>query len=119
MDDLFKLREYGTQTVVSFYTPTLMNAAEVERVRADLLRLVDEGKRTRLILDFRRVQFFSSQVIGVLLTLNKKLVAAGGGGLVLCGVSDRLMELLKISRLDRLLSIKATRKEALSGDPAA
>ena len=113
MDDLFKLREYGSQTVVSFYTPTLMNAAEVERVRADLLRLVDEEKRTRLILDFRRVQFFSSQVIGVLLTLHKKLAAGGSGGLVLCHVSDRLMELLKISRLDRLLTIKPTRHEAL------
>lgn len=115
MDDLFKLRQYGTQTVVSFYTPTLINAAEVERVRADLLRLVDEGKQTRLILDFKRVQFFSSQLIGVLLTLNKKLAAGGGGGLILCGVSERLMELLKISRLDRLLTIKGSRKEALGG----
>jgi anti-sigma B factor antagonist len=115
MDDLYKLREYGRHTVISFYTPTLMNAAEVERVRGDLIRLVDEGRHEHLVLDFTRVQFFSSQVIGILLTLHKKLTApAAGGTFSLCGVGPQLLELLKISRLDKVLTIKASRKEAVS-----
>lgn len=114
MDDLYKLRDYGKHIVVSFYTPTLMNATEVERVRGDLIRFVDEEKRKHLVLDFTRVQFFSSQVIGILLTLHKKLTApAAGGTFSLCGVGPQLLELLKISRLDKVLSIKASRKEAV------
>ena len=115
MDDVYKLREYGKHSVIAFQTSSLMNPMEVERLRADLVRLVDEEKRTLLVLDFRRVQFFSSQVIGVILTLNKKLSAAPDGKLILCGVAPQLVELLKISRLDRLLTIKADRKEAIQG----
>jgi hypothetical protein len=55
-------------------------------------------------------------VIGILLTLNKRLAAAPAGtaGLTLCGVGPKLLDLLKISKLDRLLTIKPTRKEALA-----
>jgi anti-anti-sigma factor len=115
MDDVYKLREYGKHTVVAFQTSSLMNPADVERLRGDLIRLVDEEKRTHLVLDFTRVQFLSSQVIGILLTLNKKLTGAfaGGAQFVLCGVGPQLLELLKISRLDRILTIKATRREAI------
>lgn len=117
MDDLYRLRHSGKHTVVEFRTPTLINPTEVERVRADLVRLVDEEKRTHVVLDFRKVQFFSSQVIGIILTLNKKLTGATGGTantFVLCGVGPQLIELLKISRLDRILTIKANQKEAIN-----
>jgi anti-sigma B factor antagonist len=116
MDELYTLRQSETHTLVVFRTPSMMNPAEIERIRAGLIRLVEEEKRRHVVLDFGRVQFFSSPVIGILLTLNKKFAAspAGTTKLVLCGVGPRLLELLKISRLDRLLTIKKSRKEALS-----
>jgi anti-anti-sigma factor len=66
-----------------------------------------------MILDFEKVQYLSSQAIGIVLTLNKKLGALPHSKLVLCGVGPRLMELLKITRLDRLLTVKPTQREAL------
>ena len=115
MDDLYTVRQYEPHTLVVLRTPSMMNPGDIERVRAGLLRMVDEEKRTHLVLDFGHVQFISSPVIGILLTLHKRLGArpAGTTELVLCGVSPKLMELLKISHLDRLLTIKPTRKEAL------
>jgi anti-anti-sigma factor len=115
MDEVYAVRQFEKHTLVSFRTPSLINPTDVERVRGDLLRMVDEEKRTHLVLDFHKVQFFSSQVIGILLTLNRKLSAlpAGSAGLILCGVTPKLMELLKLSRLDKLLTIKPGRKEAL------
>jgi anti-anti-sigma factor len=116
MDDLYTVRQYEKHTLVVFRTPSMMNPADNERMRSDLLRLVDEEKRTHLVLDFGRVQFISSTVIGILLTLNKRLAAAPAGtaSLILCGVGQRLLDLLKISKLDRLLTIKPTRKDALA-----
>ena len=116
MDDLYTVRQYEKHTLVVFRTPSMMNPADNERVRTGLLRLVEEEGRTHMVLDFGRVQFISSTVIGILLTLNKRLAAGPGGaaGLVLCGVGERLLDLLKISKLDRLLTIKPTRKEALA-----
>jgi anti-sigma B factor antagonist len=102
---------------VVFQTSSLMNQADVERLKADLLRLVDGENRTRLVLDFTEVQFLSSQVIGMLLSLHKRLTAAksadAGAEMVLCGLRPQLIELLKVTRLDRMLKIKPTRKEAV------
>ena len=115
MSELYKVRDYGKYTVVSFRTPTLVNSADVERVRADLIRLVEEEKKTHLVLDFTGVQFFSSQLIGVLLTMRKKLTTAPvAGTFTLCHVGPQLMELLKISRLERLITIKESCREAVS-----
>ena len=120
MDDLYTVRQYEPHTMVVFRTPSLMNPGDIERVRGGLLRIVDEEKRTHVVLDFGRVQFISSPVIGILLSLHKRLGSAPGKTqLVLCGVSDKLMDLLKIAKLDRLLTIKASRKEAVGWEEKA
>jgi len=113
MDDVYKLREYGKHSVIAFQTSSLMNAMDMDRLKASLLRLIEEEKRTLMVLDFRRVQYFSSQLIGIILTLSKKIRAAPGGQLILCSMSPPLLDLLKISRLDRILTIKADRREAI------
>ena len=114
MSELYRLREYGKYTVIRFKTPTLMNSADVDRIRAEILALVDEEKKAHIVLDFTGVQFFSSQVIGLLLTLRKRLTTSPAAGtLQLSGVGPQLLELLKISRLERMLTIKPTYREAV------
>jgi len=115
MDDFYTARQSGKHTVVEFQTPSLMNPQDLERIGSQLFRMVEEEKRTHVVLDFGKVKYLSSQAIGIILTLNKKLTggAAGGDGLVLCGVGPQLMQLLKITRLDRILTIKNTQKEAV------
>ena len=116
--ETFKTRRSSRgHTVVMFQTSSLMNPGDMERVGATLTKLAEDLRGGRLVLDFSKVQFISSQAVGVILTLNKKLTAraAPGETLVLCGVGPQLMQLLKITRLDRLLTIKATQKEAVAG----
>ena len=117
MDDYYKVRQSGKHTVVDFQTPSLMNPQELERIGSSLFRMVDEEKRDRVVLDFTKVKYLSSQAIGIILTLNKKLSggSAGSDNLVLCGVGPQLMQLLKITRLDRILTIKNDQKEAVAG----
>lgn len=114
--DFFTVRQSGKYTVVEFQTTSLMNPLELEKIGAGLFRLIDEEKHDRMVLDFTKVQYLSSQAIGIILTLNKKLTgtSAGGENLVLCGVGPQLMQLLKITRLDRILTIKPTQVEAVS-----
>ena len=56
----------------------------------------------------------SSQAIGIVLNMNKKLGALKNSRLVLCGVGPKLMELIKITRLDRVLTLKPTQKESIA-----
>ncbi len=111
MDDFYTVRQSGIHTVVEFQTASLMNPHDLERVGSSLFRMADEEKRRSIVLDFTKVKYLSSQAIGVVLTLNKKLT--GGGSLVLCGVGPQLMQLLRITRLDRILSIKPTLQDVL------
>ena len=51
--------------------------------------------------------------IGMLLGMQKKLAALKNSRLILCGVGPRLLELLKITRLDRMLTVKPSQAEAV------
>ena len=91
-------------TVVEFKVSSMMDPVELEQMNAELTRLVDEEDRRRLILDFERVQFLSSQALGLIMTLRKKLEALPHSRLVLCGVCPPLA---------KLLTVKASQKEAV------
>jgi anti-sigma B factor antagonist len=113
------IQQIGLFTVVEFRTASLMDPIELEEIGQALYQLVDEQDRRMLILDFEQVQYLSSQAIGILLTLNKKLGGLKKSKLILCAVGPALMELLRITRLDRVLTIKTSQKEALGGGAGA
>jgi len=100
--------------VIEFRVPSLMDALVLEEVGANLNKLVDEEDRRVLILDFSRVEYLSSQAIGIVIALHRKLTSLPHSRLLLCGVKPRLMELLRITRLDRVLTIKPTQSEAVN-----
>ena len=109
-----RVQQVEKATVVEFTTASLMDPIELEQIGQAVYRLVDEQDKRILVLDFERVEFLSSQAIGILLTLNKKLGSLKGSRLILCAVGDRLMQLLKITRLDRLLTLKPSQKDAVN-----
>jgi anti-sigma B factor antagonist len=109
----FSVQKIGENTVVEFTCPSLMDPIELEQIAQELYKLVDEQDRRRMVLDFERVQYLSSQAIGILLAMQKKLSALNKSSLILCGVGARLMELLRITRLDKVLTVKPSQMEAL------
>ena len=114
MDSYYSVRHDGAKTVVEFRTESLMNPHDLERLNSSLMDLVDGEQRRHLILDFTPVKYLSSQAIGVVLALNKKVGHHEGGKLVLCGVGPQLLQLLKITRLNLVLKVTPTQKEALA-----
>ena len=115
MDPYFTVRQDRGFTVATFQTESLMNPLELERIGQALYREVDEASGHRLLLDFGKVKYLSSQAVGIILTLNKKVTQFPEGSLVLCGVSPQVLQLLKITRLDKILTIKPTQAEAFGG----
>jgi anti-sigma B factor antagonist len=113
MNPHFTVHPFPKYSVIEFRTPSLMDPIILEEIGKELYRLVDEEDRRKLVLDFEKVQYLSSQAIGIILTLQKKLGALKNSRLVLCGVGPKLMELLKITRLDRILIVKPTQQEAV------
>jgi anti-sigma B factor antagonist len=113
MDQLFTVAVLHDFKVVEFQTSSLMNASELERLSTALNLVADEQANGHLLLDFTRVEYLSSQAIGMVVALHKKASSVAGGKLVLCGVGPQLMQLLKITRLDRLLKVVKTQGDAV------
>ncbi len=100
-------------SVIEFRSASLMDALILEEIATELYRLVDEEDRRKLVLDFEKVEYISSQAFGIIITLHKKLGALKNSKMVLCSVGPKIAELLKITRLDRVLTIKPTQREAV------
>ncbi|HJT77049.1 MAG TPA: STAS domain-containing protein, partial [Gemmataceae bacterium] len=88
------------------------NEEEIKALAAYTEDLLEEAGSRSLVLNFGRVEYLSSSLVGVLVALHKKLEAAGGR-LVLCGVHGQPAEVLDTMRLTRLLNIRGDEQEAL------
>jgi anti-sigma B factor antagonist len=106
MEPFFTTTQDGPHTLVQFQTESLMSTGDLDRIGQSLNRLVDEDHRQNILLDFTRVRYLSSQAIGMIISLHKKL-SQSHGALELGGVSPQLLQLLKITKLDRILKIRA------------
>ena len=113
MSPHFTVQNVEKFTVIEFKTASLMDQIILEDIGKELYRLVDEEDRRRIVMDFERVEYISSQMIGVILTMQKKLAGLKNSRFVLCAVGPKLMELLKITRLDRILTLKPSQREAV------
>jgi anti-sigma B factor antagonist len=70
----------------------------------DQIRGLVEGGVSRLVLDLTAVPYMDSAGLGTLVHSNG-LVLRGGGMLRLCGVGDRVAALLKLTKMDAVLSV--------------
>ena len=114
MSDIFQRHQSGKYTVIEFVTPSLMDPNVLEQTAQALYKVIDDEDQRKIVMDFGKVQYMSSQAIGIVLAMHKKLNSLADSKLVLCAVGPKLMDLIKLTRLDRLLTIKATQKEAVA-----
>jgi anti-sigma B factor antagonist len=113
MNPHFTVQNIEKATVIEFRSPSLMDALILEDIGTELYRLVDAEDRRKLVLDFEKVEYLSSQAIGIVLNLNHKLSKLKNSKMILCGVGPKLAELLRITRLDKILVVKPTQREAV------
>jgi anti-anti-sigma factor len=66
--------------------------------------LLEKYEQLNLILDFKKLDFIDSSGLGFLVAVNSTLLKQGRT-LTLSTVPENLMELLKITNLDRVLKI--------------
>lgn len=102
---------HGFVTEVVLHAQQILNDLAIKQFEEELLALVDEGHR-RLVIDFRKVEYFSSTAIGKLLVLQRALLARQGR-LVLCAIDERVFEAFKITTFDKVFTFRPTCEEAV------
>ena len=88
-----------------------MDAAVIEALGDHINALLSQG-RPRIVLDFKKVQYISSSMVGVLVG-SRQAAEQAGGQLILAGLNERLHELLRLTRLDRMFRIEPDLRTAM------
>lgn len=101
MNHALKVRTVNHWMVVRFEADRLTDPVTVAQIQKALEAAVAPlPTRCQVAVDFSQVEFVSSQVIGMMLGLRDQL-RQKHGTLVLCKLSKHVLDIMKVTRLDR------------------
>jgi len=107
------VKEVNGVAVVDFVNSQLMFATEVvQEIGDELNGLLKDHGYTKILLDFRNVQYLSSMMLAKLAKLEQQ-IAQAKGQLKLCGVGPILKDTFRIGHFERLFSVYDDAESAL------
>lgn len=80
-------------------------------IQEELVSRIDGGQ-SRVVLEVSDVRMMSSVGLGMLVTIAKHC-RQGKGNLAICGFQESLLDLIKLTRLDKVLTIKDDQARAV------
>jgi anti-sigma B factor antagonist len=102
---------FTTQTqdgilTVYFEDARILDEAKLDQVARDLQEVLNRTTEDRVILNFQKVQFMSSSMLGKLVAVHKRCKEFKVK-LKLCSISPDIRQVFKITKLDKLFEIEA------------
>ena len=111
--DVLTIERHGDVTLI-IATPALesLDASLEQQVTEVVMSAVRDQDNPLVVFDLGEVQYFGSMFLAVVLRC-WKLISARGGMMALAGVSPHARELLRLTALDMIWPMYATRREAI------
>lgn len=111
--DVFTIERHGEITLI-VASPALerLDATLIDQAAEVLLEPLRAQDDPQVVVDLGSVDYFGSIFLALLIRC-WKLASVKGGLMVLSDVSDRARELLRVTSLDMVWPIYATRREAM------
>lgn len=100
-----------TITVVNFLESRFMEEAQCQRLKDQLITLLEEPVRKSIVLNLRGVEYFDESAIGKLLTFYKE-TSTRRVKVVFCNLCENIRESFEIKKIDKILSITSSEEEA-------
>ncbi len=100
-------------TVVFLQDARILDETTVKVIAEELMRLVDNTYKIKLMIEFSNVEYLSSAVLGKLVAIHKK-VQEGKGILKLACIKPSIKEVFKITKLDKVFDIHDTHEAAMN-----
>ena len=102
----------GQFAFVSFLVPSISGACDFDVIGESLQRFIVDNKPNKVIVDFAGVKFFSSQVLGLLVDIWRRLKEYDGH-VVICGIIPELSRVFRITNLDKLFEFYPDKQSAV------
>ncbi|HMB94853.1 MAG TPA: STAS domain-containing protein [Tepidisphaeraceae bacterium] len=112
MADFFRTQTLQSVNVIELAIPEMIDALEFDRLNETLLATLDGKASQSWLLDLSSVDYLGSATLGLIVNIRQQ-IKAGGGKLVLCGMSARLKEIFHTCSMERLFTIAKNRPEAI------
>ncbi|HML75602.1 MAG TPA: STAS domain-containing protein [Anaerohalosphaeraceae bacterium] len=107
--------EYIDSVAVAVPTDAkILDEDQIQALEKTFMPLIEQTNGIRLLIDFSNVQFLTSSVLGLLIRINRKVLQSEGR-LRLCCIDPKILEIFKITRLDKVFELYQDRQQALEG----
>ncbi|HSV27686.1 MAG TPA: STAS domain-containing protein [Sedimentisphaerales bacterium] len=87
--------------VVTFTNDKILEEADVKAIEESVFPLVRQSEPVLLVLNFENIQFLSSAVLGILIRI-LTAVKRKDGHMRLCGINEKIYDIFKITRLNKV-----------------
>ncbi|MHC4912757.1 MAG: STAS domain-containing protein [Planctomycetota bacterium] len=102
----------GNLAVVAYKAASISNVEEILAISKEINEFIEENHPSRIIVDFEKVKFFSSMVLGLLLDMRAKL-KMHDGEVVVSAINPELYRVFKITNLDKVFRFFPDKKSAV------
>ncbi|MHC5060742.1 MAG: STAS domain-containing protein [Planctomycetota bacterium] len=99
-------------TIATLTDEQILDEADVQGLEKSIMPLVEEAEVINLVIDFSNIKFLTSAVLGILIRVSKKIYESDGQ-LKLCSINSKILEIFKVTRLDRIFDICEDRSAAI------
>lgn len=107
------IQKNGDVIVVYFNDAQILDQLKIQEIGKELIKAMDRAEGRKLLINFQDVKFMASAMLGNLTSLHKKCREAKVD-LKLCCIHPDILEVFKITRLDRVFDIYDDEAEAIS-----
>lgn len=98
--------------VAAFTVASISTTEQVVTVARPIYDFIEENRPSKMVIDFAGLKFFSSEVLGMLLTVRTKLQSYEGK-IVISAIDPQLHRVFKITNLDKIFEFFPDQKSAV------
>lgn len=112
-EQIVEICSVGDAYIVSLNQASIGGIEGIERISETLRGIVQEEQPRNLVIDFSAVCFFSSQMLGLLVDLWRRMKDAGGTVLI-SGINPQLTRVFRITHLDKIFKFYENTEAAVA-----
>ena len=99
--EILDIKKDNGVLIVLFKQPSISGIGEMEKIAETLQDLIRNHHTRKMVIDFSNVCFFSSQMLGLLVNIWRRMKDVEGS-LLICGINPQLTRVFRITHLDKL-----------------
>ena len=110
--ELLEITDEDGVTIIAFHSSAISGVSDVAEVSRRVGEYIAESYPKKIVVDFTNVKFFSSQTLGLVLDIRRKLESYNGR-VVISGINPQLYRVFKITNLDKIFRFYADKQRAV------